>query len=606
MYDEHDDLHSEIYIRQRLENKVSGRFILFRPNHNDIDSTLFTMIRDKDELDGMLSARRLKLQDISSTLDIKYRGNGDVEAHIEAIAASFLECTLEVRPHNRLFGKFELLEAPRIDVQLPPLADATTRSRDDLRTINYGDMKSMLTGKNSEESFESFVSFGELKDRIPDLKILENAKLRLYYINFPSNANLELHQPNTLWRELGVTHANKPYSIELLNNQYIHNTTERYIEFDVLDIAKRWESNALLNYGFIIKTTNNEPLSFFTKESGIPPLLIVNYITSQIYSPGRTDLESTVFINGKGHKEITGYLTVHSDVGFSTLECTLYVHRKEDPMFTELASSIAVSRPDVQADLTIARREYDHIESTLTVANKLSEDMEFNIRASVPDLFGEMIIDPNAFLSSFITIAIVENEDVESSIIASQRDLSGGLTVTSIKKSFDDLASSLIIKNTIEEDLVSYISASQPDISAGITARALGENDLDSKIELPYYNTYEAHILTSVPDLAASIMLKYKNEIDAVIWVKDKELLDAAIDVRQINELEATLLVKQIHEIETNMVVNVPDLTGHLFPRVSGIDELDNTISIRKRDVSDMDSILLIKGSSNGAYYFIM
>ncbi|MGY5342920.1 DNRLRE domain-containing protein [Paenibacillus glucanolyticus] len=606
MFDEYHDLYSEIYIRQRLENKVSGRFILFRSNHNDIDSSLITMIRDNDDLDGMLSARTLKLQDVTSTLDIKYRGNGDVEAHIEAIAASFLECTLEVRPHNRLFGRFELLEAPRIDVRLPALADATTRSRNDLRTINYGDMKSMLTGKNTEEAFESFVSFGELKDRIPDLKILEGARLRLYYINFPRNANLELHQPNTLWRELGVTHANQPYSVELLSDQYVHNTTERYIEFDVLDIAKRWESSALLNYGFIIKTSNNEPLSFFTKESGIPPLLIVNYITSQIYSPGRTDLESTVFINGKGYKEITGYLTVHSDVGFSTWECTLYVHRKEDPMFTELASSIAISRPGVQADLTIARREYDHIESTLTVASKLPLDMESNILASVPDLFGEIIIDPYAFLSTFITIAIVENDEVEGSIIASKPDLSGNLTVTSIKKSFDDLNSSLIVKNTLEEDLASQISASKPDISAAITVRALAENDLDSKIELPYHNILEAHILSSTPDLAGSIVLKYKHEMDAVLWIKDKEWLDAAIDVRQITELEAALLVKQIHEIESNLIVNVPDLTGYLYPRVSRVDELDCTISIRKRDVSDMDSILLIKGSSNGAYYFIM
>ncbi|GAB6930068.1 hypothetical protein JCM10914A_40510 [Paenibacillus sp. JCM 10914] len=606
MYHEYHDLHSEIYIRQRLENKVSGRFILFRSNHNDVDSSLFTMIRTNNDLDALLSVRTLKSQEITSTLDIKYRGHGDIESHIEAIAASFLECTLEILPHNRLFGKFELLEAPRSDVYLPPLADATTRSRDDLRTINYGDMKSMLTGNNTDEAFEAFVSFGELKDRIPDLKILESAKLRLYYINFPSNANLELHQPNTIWRELGVTHANKPYSLELLSNQYVHNTTERYVEFDVLDIAERWESSKLLNYGFIIKTTNNEALSFFTRESGIPPLLIVHYITSQIYSPGRTDLESTLFINGKGHKEITGHLTVHSDVGFTSLDCALYVHRKEDPMFTELASSIVASRPDVHADLTIARRNYDQIESILTVSNKRTADFEFNLSASVPDLVGDMIIDPDAFLSSVVTIARVENEEAEASIIASQRDLSGDLTVTSIKKSLTDINSFLTVKNSIEEDIVSHISVSKPDMNAEMVIRALGETDLETSIELPHYESHEAHLASSIPDLAASLLLKDKNEFDAVLWIKDHHFLDAAIDAKQINELDASILIKQISNIDSEIIVNVPDLAGYLSPRIAGVEELISTISIRKRDVSDMDSTLLVKGTSNSAYYFII
>lgn len=603
---EFNDLESEVIIRRRLENKMSGRFILYRSGESDLESSLLIKIRDNDNIIGQLSVRTQKHYQIDASLDVKYRGNDDLESVIEAVSSSFLDASIEVRPHNRLFGKFELHEAPRVEVRLPPLADASTRSRDDLQTINYGDTKSMLTGVGTDENFESFVSFGELKDRIPDLKILESVKLRLYYINLPLHANIELHQPHTLWREMGITHANKPYSLELLSDQYTLNTRERYIEFDVLDIAQRWESYDLINYGFIIKTSNNETISFFTKESGIPPLLIVKYITSQIYSINRSELESTLFIYGRGYKEFTGYLQVHSDVGIESLDSFLYVHRIEVPVFYEVPSLITVNRPDMRSELVVSRREESNLESTITVANKLAKELEFNIVTSIPDLHGYINLDPNATLKSTLTVAIVKNEDCDSTIIISQQDMVGSLTVSQYKKTQEDLLGLLVVQSTKDEDLDSVILISQRDLGGELVVRALGEEDLDSEITIPFYEDKEANMTASVPDLYSEIVIKYKHEIDATLWIKEKEFLDSVIDVRQINDLEATITTKEIHETEALITVNVPDLGGFLHPRVPGETDLDSLLSVRKRDVSDLDSFILVKGLSNGAYYFII
>ncbi|MGM1044911.1 MAG: DNRLRE domain-containing protein [Bacillota bacterium] len=641
--DEVNDLQSEIIIRQRLENKMSGRFILYRPQDDEIESSLFIKIRDNSSIESSIFIRTGDENELPASLDIKYRGNEYLESYIEAIAADEIEASIEVRPHNRMFGQFELIEAPRIEVNLAALEDASTRSDPDLETINYGDAKSMITGRNTHEEFEAFVSFGNLSSRIPDLKYLETAKLRLYYFNLPIGTNLELHQPNTLWRELGITHANKPYSTELLSNEYTINRKEYYIEFDVLDIANRWQSGDLSNYGFIIKTDQNETVSFFTRESDKSPHLVIKYITSDVYSVGRSQFDASMFIYGKGHKEIRGFLSVHSDVGFDWLESTLYVHRTEDPLFYELDSTIASTKRDLISELIVARRDKNEIAANLSIATKKASDVPSNLTSNTPDLRSQITVDPNASLKSVLTVAKNDNSDIDSSILVSKQDMDGYITVptyTSVesiitvvgnenndiqshvlisrqdmaghlvvspyKRNVDNLSSFLTVKTTEEDDIDSSISISKQDLAGYIIVRELGEDDLSSKIEVPFYNDQHAIMHTSVPDVAASLMVKYMSQIDSTIWIKEAEYLESGIDIRQINEVEAMLTVKQIHETEADIAVNVPDLSSFLCPRVIGENDLSVIVSIRKKFVSDLTSTILIKGASNGAYYFII
>ncbi|MDG0874551.1 hypothetical protein L5D93_19800 [Paenibacillus thiaminolyticus] len=98
-------------------------------------------------MDAAISARVPRGAELPAVLDIKYRGNEDMTAAIEAMASSYLSASIEIRPHNRMVGRVELLETPRKDASLPPVADSTTRSDPELVTLNYGDMKSMVTGR---------------------------------------------------------------------------------------------------------------------------------------------------------------------------------------------------------------------------------------------------------------------------------------------------------------------------------------------------------------------------------------------------------------------------------------------------------------------------
>lgn len=604
--DEVFDISSEIIVKSKLSNRLGGSFILYRSLDEDLESTVLIKKPSGSDLNSILSIRTKHELNLDAAIDIKYRGNDDIDSEILAIAADFLDSIIEVRPHNQMFGKFELLEAPRVQVKMPPIADSTTRSRPDFQMINYGDARSMLTGKSSEEEFSSFIQFANFEASVPDLKYLESAKLRLYYISFPTSSNLELHQPNTIWRELGITHANQPYSVELLKDQYVINTKERYVEFDVLDIALKWQEKSLDNFGFIIKTSDGNSLSFFTRESDHSPLLIIDYITSQVYSIGRSELEAGIFIHGKGHKDITGMITVKSDVGLEWLESSIYVHRKEDPLNEDRAALIAVNRREISSSLIIGIRRYDELESTIAVRNELQRSLPSSISISKPDLTSAITVDPNISLPSVMTVSRKECSQINATITINQRDLGAALEVSDYSREASDIKAEITVVSEREEFLESFLSVSRQDLSANIIARVQDEHDIDSVLEIPYYEDLDGIIRASRPDLSSSITVKHISETDAFIEVKERNYLDSVVDVRNINELDSIIVAKQINETDTEIVISQPDLAGFLSPRVERIEELTASAMIRKRYVTDLDSFIAVRGRGNRNYVYIL
>ncbi|WP_342423198.1 DNRLRE domain-containing protein [Paenibacillus sp. FSL E2-0178] len=634
--DEVNDISSVITIKNRLSNKMDGSFVLYRTNDEDIEANLVIKQHNGDDLRSVIGIKVEKHHDIDASIDVMYRGNTEIQGGIEAIAVNFLESYIEVRPHNQMFGGFELFEAPRVEVTLSPVADATTRSRDDLRTINYGDTRSMLTGKSPDEEFGAFVQFADFQNSIPDLKFIESAKLRLYYASFPLDSDLALHQPNTIWRELGITDANKPHSVELLHDSYTINTIDRYVEFDIMETALRWQSGTLENYGLILSTTDDNRLTFLTRESDRSPQLIIKYVTSQVYSIGRSEMESSIFVYGKKNYDISGVLTVDSDVGIYNLESYLYVHRQADYLYSDIPSKIPISKPELFSFLTIQKREYTEIDATLTVAVHSMTEVESNVSSSKPDIDSSLTIDPKISLASLITIAKPMTEDINFLFAISKPDLASTLTVSDHTRANNYLDSELTVRTEYESfmdstlsisirdmaglltvraidqidmdgiiqvpdkfDVDSTLGYSHPDLKGTITIRAIGNEYLDSSIEVPYYEDLPSTFGYSHPDLSAVLTVTYTSEVDGEMYVKDKEYLDGLIDVKKINEISGYLMVKAVNQIDSEISVNRPELFGYLSPRVVGENELIAEILIKKRNVADLNSYISVRGQGN-------
>ncbi|MFE6075802.1 DNRLRE domain-containing protein [Paenibacillus sp. NPDC057886] len=642
-YDDHDT-EGIIYVKSP-SNRFTSKYVLYVQDEIDLESELIVASRKESILESTISIKSsIQNKDISSSLNIMHRSNSDLDSTIEAVAFSEIECSINIRPHNRAQGRFELIEAPRITVDLKPIGDATTRSRIDLQTINYGDTQRMMIGHDPIEEFESFVNFGDLNVAIPDLLYLEDAKLRLYYTGtIKTGANIEIYQPNTVWREYGITYANKPHSIELLANQYTLNTAEKYVEIDVLDVLKQWQDGSLINFGFIIKSIDSTPIYFNTRESTKPPILRVKYITSAVQSYGRSDIESELFIYQRGYKDLNSSLTVKSDRGFNYLDSSIYVHRYEDPLFNDFSSSLVISHPDLYSSLTVGIRVEDDLDSYIAIIESKVRDLDAILTSSRPDLASMITIDPKISLVSEISIANRMFDDLTSSIVISNPDLSSFINVSNYTRTRNDMDSELSIRNEYYEDLESFITISKPDTSGFLVIRGngysdidgtidiptfdiqdgaisvsrpdidgffivkeVGYSDVDSFIDVPAFEDFDSDVAISRPDMYSMLEVKYVSDQDGAIYIKDRVYLDSIIDIRQFSDLESTILIKQFTEIDSEVVISKPELGGFLYPRVSGLHDIEGLVSIRKRDVSDMNSTLIIRGASSGAYYYIL
>lgn len=642
---EETPLDSVIHIKSP-ENRFAAKYILYNQVDEELSSTLIAATRKVSENVSTVSVRVRRSEELSNSLSVMYRSQGDLSATIQAASKVDLEGMLYVRPHNRAHGKYELLEAPRVTVDLKPVADATTRSQTHLQTLNFGDTQHMMIGSDEMEQFESFIHFGDLDTRIPDLLYLEEAKLRLYYTGtLAPGAHIELHQPDTLWREYGITYANRPQSIQLLSSSYIIDTTERYVEFDMMALLHMWRDGILSNVGMIIQSSGNTPIYFNTRESSKPPVLQIKYITSQIYSIGRTEIESEIFIYGAGRKDIASTLVVHSDIGLDWLKSQLYVHRYEDHIHYDIPQVIAVSRPDLDVDLIIAKRIDAELNSNISIVESRTEEKATWVAVSKPELHSQFItairttkdtdgnlavrtglddekiveiavsypdlpsvitVDRQMSLVSTLTISQLFNDGRDTSLIVSIPDLHASLEVSNYTKATSTFEALLTVMYEDDSTVISKIMVNKPDLNSVLQVRALDHDERAASLEIPYLEEQPGQLYISRPDVLSSIEVKYMDVLDGHISIKEREYLDGYLQVREWKDMQSTVDVRQIVDMATEMTISKPDLAAYVLPRVIANEELDSITSIRKRDASDLVTTLIVKSPGNQAYFYIL
>lgn len=568
--DEYSDLIGEIYVIAP-SNRMEGSFTLYRKETEDLSSSLTVAYRVYSEVECSINVRVQRQADMSAVLDIKYGNTSDIEATVMATSVSIMDAFIYVPPHNRMLGSFELFGAPRKEIDLPPLADATTRSRIDKQMINYGDTQSMLVGTSPEgEHFESFIDFGDISSRIKDINKIESANLRLYYNgSFQDGTDITLWQPDSIWRELGITYVNQPSPLELLTDTYTVNRTKYYIEIDIMDIVNSWIDGNRINYGLIMQSLSSHATYFNTRESDKSPVLSLKYITTENFSSGRADVDSTLFVYGRGYSDRSAVVNVKSNVGLEYLESSLYVHQIKDPLFEDKDSHIAINRPDLYGQLRAVYRDDKEIESTVTVTYSELNDFDAKLIVSKPDLFATLTISPytqaNSNLESEVSVKVKENSEYTSFMVVSKPDLLGELFVI-----------------------------------------GRGYSDLEAVVRVYEHEELDSQLVISKPDLYATIEVKHSVDMDAEIYVKHYDYMESVVDVLQKSDLEATIVAKIFDQIDGDLTISKPDLGAYLYPRVSGENDLIAFAHFRQLDVADLAATIRIKGRNNGFYFYIL
>lgn len=648
--EEINDIFSEITVINRTENRFQGAFKLYAVTKSEIEASINIVQKRESTQESYISIRVQKEKDITSSIRITYANTSDMIGTIQTVSNIDFPCFIEVPIHNRFQGSFTLLSAPVKTVALSPNSDAMTRSREDLRSINYGDLRTMLIGKVIDEGYQSFLQFGDLKKSIPDLNIIKKAKLRLYYSGMLEHANIKLSQPNTFWYELGITDLNKPHSIEILNdNEYINNTKEKYIEFDFFDVVKRWQDKKLDNNGLIISTEDDKFYTFFTRESNRPPQLIVEYITTEVYSTGRSDRESTIFIYGKKHKDLPAKINVHSDIGFDWRKATIYVHRYEDPVDHDVSAQITVSKPSLKSNILVKIRKESERDATIRVTNQKYEFYKSDLTINRPDLNSVIDVYGNSFMNAAITIRRQDDSPLVSNMNINQPDLVSMLEVSIYKKKndyidssiairtlekYDDIASGIITNipnlpsyitvsmytkqneekkafvsvRTKEQyyDIESSIVVNKPDIQGFIKVKGIKDAYISSTIDVMQNTNQASFIAINRPDLTSFITIKEFKDLTSTIYVRYQSDINATIDIKQISQISGTINIKRFIEILGELSVNRPDLEGILNVRVQGETDLDSILMVKKRFVSDVSSVITVSGGSRNRNMIIM
>ncbi|MDT8975038.1 DNRLRE domain-containing protein [Paenibacillus sp. chi10] len=627
----HDDVESSMYVRHYDEpiNTMAGKYVLYTGKSSDIDSYMFVYKKAYSDLNSSLIVRVQNKSELDSFAMIMYKGISDKESTIEAIAGSFVESVIEVAPNNRMYGDYELFEAPRIIQELVPVKDAFTRDSVRYQSQNWGTEKQMFVGRDTRdyvniENFESFVEFD--LHALGKEKLIEKATLRLYCADDKvEGTDLEFTTNKEFWNEIGITAANAPMPLGLITNKFLYNKQERYIEVDMTDIVLKWYRDEQPNYGIGIRSQANSYVTFFTRELGYKqPKLFVQYIDlSKSYTATRYLLDAEMFVIGRGFADLDARINVNSNIGFSWMDSSLYVHRADVPMLMDYDADIYVSRPELHSSMFVYKTAKSYRDASLTVRSLLqSSDVKTQIDATRPELHSEMIVDKNAFLqASLQTRAFVEDDpraNIESQMESNKPELGAVMEVFSYNDSFEGIIQA---KPLVYDDVSAFISvptpeqyddkssvmwSNRPELHSEMLIYIKGDSDLESYMEVYEHEDIETSIASSSPELVATVLAQIVTNLNSSIDVRGHSIIDSVLTVNVCKDINATIDIKAIHEVEAEMTSNRPELFGYLFRRYQADEDLVSQTTCRQRDVNDLHARFGIRSQTGGAYYFII
>ncbi|MFC9775519.1 DNRLRE domain-containing protein [Paenibacillus chitinolyticus] len=375
--------------------------------------------------------------------------------------------TIQVPIHNRMFGIVDIIPPPIKKAVLLPVQDAFVR--EGMPKLNYGTEQDMFAGYNAglNERYRSLVRFDLAA--LPPLQKLTKAELKIFsdYENVPE-ALIGLYEAQEPWTEDGITWDNQPVSTSL-QLQEKAGKTRGYIKFDLLELVKKWYQTPSSNYGLLLKALDETSAyqRFYTREQGkTPPLLEIEYLDQNVYSPGRSELRNnTLTVRQNGTKDLAGKINVREVWFKSELPGRIHVH---SPDFMEC--TLFVKSEVVWGRLTVRRNAESQQTGRLTVRVKGDLTVPSTLRVGQFRLPGTLIVRRTEAkdMPASLTVRRSEQSSLPGSVRVSLPALPGSLQVVlssvisgTLKVSRREqiqLSGRLTVRQTVSEDLSSYVS----------------------------------------------------------------------------------------------------------------------------------------------------
>ncbi|MFJ6207312.1 DNRLRE domain-containing protein [Lysinibacillus sp. NPDC092081] len=599
-------------------NHFKAKYKLFAVGFSDVSTELIVKQFDNSDLVTEITPRAIDASEKETYINIVYRGNSTVLAEIQPYIHNFVETEIEVRPHNRMVAIYEVQQPPIITEVFNPTQDAFTREKLEYQSINYGGYTSMVVGRSEDDIWRSFVQF-DLQAIHPSY-ILTDAKFRLYYSGtVPDGIHLELFDANKAWSEYNITHLNRPTPIQLVTDHFTVNEKVGYVEFNVFNIVKDWTSLKQSNHGFIIRVSNetsNGQVIFKTRESLLPPELLIDYYDSRIFSIGKSQHIAEIYIYKRQNSDINTEITVDSVFGISKQETEIYVHRKEVPLDMDILTEITVSQPYVNAEMIVTIPLESEKPAEISVRNLLEKTKIVEITVNKPIIPAEITVrksDSNPILTEIfaskpnipIEITIPYYDDSTILAVIEANDIHINEIDTVIIVSIDTVKTEITPRVKEDENLYTEITVSKNKIHTEIYVKY--SDDVFVEIDANVKSDIATEIIASIPIIPTELTVQ-RYDVDNIkteIFSAYTSNIFIEIIVHRVDDIETVIDIKATSKIITEIIVSKPVIWSGITVPTWDESNILTTIEPRIFMVNNVQTVIVVNGGVSG-YAFIM
>lgn len=366
-----------------MNNKMSGKFLVWGYRENDILSSISVNFGEKNDL-------------------------------LSKVA---------VKPVNRMTGIFSVTERPLEKFYLTPVKDSTIR--ENLPTMNYGSDKGMMVGVDEYkgEIFRSLIQFD--MSSIPKEKVLKRAILRIYNSPFSNEVDLAIFNLLNNWQEKDVTWANQPREGDKIGSKHITLSQSGFIEIDILPLALKWHQEIIPNYGILLNADDEVKLGsilFGTRESNNPPVLELGF-EMPVINDGESKLPSSITVQVLKQNNLNARINVISNYRVELLPSLIRIENK-------MGESLLPASLDVEMKISSALLSQLQV-NKIEAESSLPSVINVPASSSLPSSINIKKIEKNSPLLSAITVP--QKEFLQSSLkvekIQGESNLLLGLTV---------------------------------------------------------------------------------------------------------------------------------------------------------------------------------
>ena len=529
--------------------------------YKDLESVL--IIAPYNE--GQVAFKVTNFIDIESSMTVVTSGSTEIDASIKVPYTNEGYAVFTVTP-------------PVTDIStLTPIKDAMIRQN---LPINYGNEQEMLVGNVNNELFRALLSFD--LGSIPVGREIIRAVLKLYHANsLLPDVDIALEQLSGDWTERGVLWYTQPGTDGVITTVKAGNK-RGYIEIDLLEMIDHWYHNPSTNNGMLLRYLSESLLGtrkFYTRESKSPPLLEVEYSLSEVRTPGRVDVNSSIVV---------------SAIKSLTLECAVEVIPVIHYLESECIIKVSYNNPlDILSQVYVKHEHTLEIDCSVNPATSLFKDLDccFQVKFT-KDLVSDIVVKHQHALDADVNLVVrgFASEQLDCNIFVANgvKYIPCDITV----REMDDLSfdSEVVVQHSHSRDIDSDITVRVfKDVYTELTVRAVRESVVESEVTVKHSDMLEVDteiIIRSPKDIAvpSSLLVYHSHSIP----------------------LESDLTVQHLHkmDMESSMFVynGIKQVLSELIVRAPGSLFADLHVTVQHSHSSDVDSEVIVQHSHQVDY----